>query len=226
MKNPVAIFCLSLILFFSIHEKGAAQQAGVAALVDQYGVLLNPPPEEAVNSLIYTRHYLDLKKKVDALNADDKESFKTAITKYESHPRYAELNTLIFGESQGNAAEVVIGKEGTAVKTIAGNAADSTLTVEVYDRKRKLLKSYKMVPADLESKMKTDGYEVTFSTYDAIKKIATVTFAKPDGSTTSKVTFNTTGDCDLKFKLGEGPTLTVHSTAATAPTVKVMKPKK
>lgn len=226
MKNPVAVFCLSLVLFSSIHQNSLAQQASVASLVDQYGVLLNPPPEEAVNSLSYTQHYLDLKKKVEALNADDKEAFKTAITKYESHPRYAELNNLIFGESQGNAAEVVIGKEGTAIKTNAGNAADSTLTVEVYDRKRKLLKSYKMVPADLESKMKTDGYEVTFSTYDATKKIATVTFAKPDGSTTSKVTFNTTGDCDLKFKLAEGPTLTVHSTATASPTVKVMKPKK
>jgi hypothetical protein len=215
------------LLFFSVLAQiSAAQQTGVAGLVEQFGVLLNPPPEAQANSLTYTQQYLDLKQKVEALNAEDKEAFKNGISKYESSARYAELNNMIFGETTGKATEVVIGKDGAVVQTNAGNAADSTLTVEIYDRRRKLLKSFRLVPTDLENKMQTDGYEVTFTTYDLSKKVATVTFARPDGSSTAKVTFTTTGDCDLKYKLAEGPSLTVRSTATSSPTVKVLKSKK
>jgi len=226
MKIYTIIF-LSLLITVSTSQYSFAQQQNVSDLIGEYGALLHPSADDANNTLSYTQAYVELKKKVDALSADDKTAFQNGIKKYSSESGYAELNNMLFGESSGTSEDVPVGKDaggGAAVST--GNVADSSMTVEVYDRRHKLLKSYKIVPTDLDSKMTADGLELTSTSVDLTKQTASITYARTDGSGTAKVSFTTSGDCDVKYKIAQGPSVAVHSAAGGSPTLKVTKAKK
>ncbi|MFI5134930.1 MAG: hypothetical protein ACHQD9_03655 [Chitinophagales bacterium] len=193
-----------------------AQQKGVDDLVSAYQSLLHPSAELAKNSLTYTQHYLDLKKKVATLNEQDKTAFQNAIGKFSSDSGYERLNALLFEETnaQEDTTQVRNLARTGGAGNVAGASVDSTVKMQVYDKRHKLVQTVQMRPADLQSKMKSDGYAVSAAYYDYALKAITLTLAKSDASgTTAKVTFTTTGDCDMKYKLQEGHSLTLHSVA-------------
>jgi len=216
-------------LLAGISKNVCAQQQDVNALVEQFGALLNPSYGSEGNSLSYTQAYLELKKKVDALSADNKAAFQNGIKKYSSDAGYSQLNNMLFGEGAGTAEDVPIGKDagaGGASDVKTGNASDSTMTVEIFDRRHKLLKTYHLVPTDLDSKMKTDNYELSATSMDLTKQTAAITFSRTDGSGTAKVSFPISSDWDVKYKVDGGPSVAVHSVTGTSPTIKVVKGKK
>src|SRR6185503_19179166 len=98
MKSKVHALVYALF-FLSFHQYSFAQQKGVDDLVEQYRSLLHPPSDKAKNSLAYTQHFLDLKKKVAALGEESRTAFENGIAKFSSDTGYAALHDLFFAEA-------------------------------------------------------------------------------------------------------------------------------
>ncbi|HYV93978.1 MAG TPA: hypothetical protein VE978_19525 [Chitinophagales bacterium] len=222
-KAPTLI---CLLLFLSFHQYSFAQQKGVDDLVEQYRSLLHPPPDQAKNTLAYTQNYMDLKKKVAALGETSKAAFENGIAKFAEDTGYATLHTLLFTEVAAQSAmdsiENKVAAKGTDANATAPKAADSTVQMQVFDRKHKLLQTTQIKPADLENKMKKDGFQIAIASYDFNSHTVTLTLSRTDASgTTARITLPSTGDLDAKYKLVDGRSLTLHSTNTGASTVKV-----
>jgi len=229
MKSKKILFSI-LFLLASEHYACLAQQKGVDDLIAEYQNLLHPSAELAKNSLTYTQHYLDLKKKLSVLNPQDKTAFQSGISKFSSDSGYARLNALLFEEASAETIDTAqvrsLAKSGGA-GVLAVETVDSTVKMMVYDKRHKLLQTVQLKPGDFQTRMKNDGYAVSAAYYDYTAKAITLTLAKTDASgTTAKVTFNSTGDCDMKYKLQDGHSLTLHSVADGTSTVQMSEVKK
>ena len=224
MKSMKIVFTCTLILL-SFYQFSFAQQSGVDDLVKQYGDLLKPSSDENNNTLQYTQAYLELKKKVDGLSPENKTAFENGISKYSSDPGYTNLHAMIFDEGgQSTTLDSTAYKAGEAINI---PTIDSTIQMQVFDRRHKVIQSMVLKPQELQDKIAADGYHVTVSSYDFTTKKAAITLAKTDASgTTAKVTFLATGECDMKCKLDNGRLLTLHSGADINPTIQITGSKK
>jgi len=221
--TPGAIL-LTIVIMISFHHCSFAQQ-DVTKLVEQYHFLLHPTSEASGNSLEYTQRYVELKKKIESLNPDEKTAFENGISKYEADTGYTRLHAMLFSETTGQGDTLQIKEGGKVVSATAAN--DSTIQWQVYDKRHKLVQTVKLKPADVENKMKSDGYVVSISSYDFNLKTVSVNLVRSDGTGNAvKVTFPATGDCDMKYKLDQGRSLTLHSTATGTSTLHVTETKK
>jgi hypothetical protein len=222
------ITLLTTLFLLSFYQISSAQQAGVDDLVKQYGDLLKPSAEESNSTLQYTQAYLELKKKVDRLSPENRTAFENGINKYSSDPDYANLHAMLFDEGgQSTTLDSTTYKNSASAGVANTSTVDSTIQMQVFDRRHKAIQSMVLKPQELQDKIASDGYHVSVSSYDFTTKKATVTLAKTDASgTTAKVTFLATGECDMKCKLDNGRMLTVHSGADVNPTIQLSSGKK
>jgi len=214
---------LTSILVLLSFQYSIAQQKGVDDLVGQYQKLLHPPPDEAKNSLTYTQHYLDLRKKVAALGPESKAAFENGIAKFASDSGYSELHEMFFSEvaSQGTTDSVQNKNASMGTNTVA---MDSTVQMQIFDRKHKLVQTVQVKPADLDARIKKDGFQVSSANYDFNTRAVTLNLNRSDGSgTLAKVTLPSTGDVDAKYKLQNGQSLSIHSGADGTSSVQVSK---
>ncbi len=223
---------ITALLITSFHHHCFAQVKGVEDLVQQFNLLLHPPAGETQNSLAYTQRFLDLKNKVTALGPESKSSFEQGISQYEKEVGYESLHTLLYQQTSQMVTDTTAGgkavtaSNGAAPAAAQNASADSTVQMQFFDRKHKQLRAMKLKPGDVDAQIKKDGYDISLAGYDFKNHTATITLVRPDGSGSAKITFDTAGDCDWKYKLATGQSVAVHAAADGTSSVKIAEVRK
>src|SRR5215831_17369821 len=114
MIKPALRSIFAVIIFITLFYFSSNAQQDVSKLVEQYHFLLHPSSDVSGNSLEYTQRYVELKKKIESLNPDEKTAFENGINQYESDTGYARLHSMLFSEATGQSDTLQI-KEGGKV---------------------------------------------------------------------------------------------------------------